>query len=174
VESDAGRVHEGAFLKGDVLLHPMDGLHRVDVVLGVGAPELEAVMADPRLRPAVVEAPVVMAFDTVGAVAASFPGLPRHAVADLEEMLRLFPQGNHLPGPFVAGGEGIGRRPVTGQPSVDDLGVRSADGHGTDPAEDLEGTRGRDGNILDLKRAGPGQDKRSHRFGKRRIHGFLL
>jgi hypothetical protein len=70
----------------------MDALDGVDVVLGIGSPELETVMAYSRFQAAVIEAPVVMAGDAVWTVTAALPGLACHPIAHPEKMLRILPE----------------------------------------------------------------------------------
>jgi hypothetical protein len=143
----------------------MDALDGIDIILSIGAAKLEAIVADTGFKAAVVEAHVVMPGNTVWTVAAALPGLACHTIAYLEEVFRILPEGDHFPGPFMAGNKGIGRRPIAWKPSLDDLRVRSADGHGPDAAENLERTRGGNRHLLDLKLTGPGQNQGLHRSG---------
>jgi hypothetical protein len=151
----------------------MDSFDRVDVVVGISPPELKTVVAYPGFKAAIVQTPVVMTGDTVGAMAASLPGFPCHASPYLNEMLRVFPEGNHFTGPFMAGNERIGWRPISRETSPNDFRIRAANRHRPDPAKDLKGTRRGDRHLLNFKRAGSGQDQGLHGFRNRLVHkGF--
>jgi hydrogenase/urease accessory protein HupE len=80
-------VHQRAFLKRDMVFHPVNALDGIDVVLGIGSAKLKAVMPDSSFQTAVIEAPVVMAGNAIGAVTASLPCLTCHALACLEKVL---------------------------------------------------------------------------------------
>jgi hypothetical protein len=139
-----------------MVFHPVDGLDRIDVVMGIGSTKLKAVMAYSCFQSAVIEAPVVMAGNTIGAVTASLPGFACHALAYLKKVFGIFPEGNHFPGPFVTGDKGIGQRPVPWKSSLDDFGVCAANGYGPDAAENLKGSGGRNRRLPDFEFARSG------------------
>jgi hypothetical protein len=139
-----------------MILHSVDPLDGIDVVMGIGSAKLKSVMAYSCFQTAVIEAPVVMAGNTIGAVTASLPGLTCHALACLEKVFGIFPEGNHFPGPFMTGDKGIGRRPVPWKSSLDDFGVCAANGYGPDAAENLKGSGVRNRHPLDFELAWSG------------------
>jgi hypothetical protein len=136
-----------------MVFHPVNSLDGIDVVMGIGSTKLKAVMAYSCFQTTVIEAPVVMAGNTVGALATSLPSFACHALAYLKKVFGVFPEGNHFPGPFVTGNKGIGQRPVPWKSSLDDFGVRAANGYGPDAAENLKGSRGRHRHFLDFELA---------------------
>jgi hypothetical protein len=136
-----------------MVFHPVNGLDRIDVVMGIGSSKLKSVMAYPCFQSAVIEAPVVMAGNTVGALTASLPGFACHALAYLKKMFGIFPEANHFPGPFVTRDKGIGQRPIPWKSSLDYFGVRAANSDGPDAAENLKGSGGRNRHLLDFELA---------------------
>jgi hypothetical protein len=117
---------------------------------------------------AVVEAHRVVAGHAVEADAAALVSLAGHTRADgvlggdLLRRLEVVGYGHDLAGPLVADDGREGRRPEARELAGDDLGVRAADGHGFDAAEDFVALRFRGRHFLDLEIVRPFEDQCLH------------
>lgn len=171
MEGNARAVAHGGNIVAHVVGNPVQCAGLIDIIFGIGALPIEAVMTMAEIQAAVVavmtivQANGVMAALAVIALAASDMRLTRDAVADLE-ILNALAECNNLTGPFVTHDKRVIGGPVGERiAAMDHLGIRATDRDRLNPAKDLARAGLRNRNACKLEVVIGSQGHCFHHFG---------